>query len=263
MEVSKAFDPAYRYLKQEIDFSIDYQKVLLSNPDVNVKVALLQNWRWDNAITDLKPLFVTGTSLNYNYDDNNSFWGGNEQRFIDISNFETRSENVEGNLKRPDTVHVFTTKVKPKVQHSLIDRNTNFFGAMVIGNTGLNNGSIDAEYAMVYFYILSDYDDKNGDYYIFGGLSLNEHDPNFKMKYNVEKKRYERRVYLKQGTYNWHYHFVNERFMVGDLRPMEGSFSETLNQYTILVYYRGVMDDYDKLIGIKTQDYPTLNNSER
>ena len=263
MDVGRAFDPTYRFSKQEVDFVINHPKLNISNPDQNVKVAVLQNWRWDNAITDLKPQFMSGNSLTYNYDEQNTFWAGNEQRFIDISNFNINSENVEGSLKRPDTVHIFTTKVKPKVQHSLIDRNTNIFGSRVIGMTGPSNVSIDPEYAMVYFYIESEYEDKGGDFYIFGELSQHEHSPKFKMKYNADKKRYQQRVYLKQGVYNWHYHFLSERSEVGDLRPVEGSFSETLNEYTILVYYRGVTDDYVRLVGLNSTDYPTLNNNQR
>ena len=263
MEVNRAFDPTYRYTKQEVDFEIDHAKVALTNPSENVKVAVLQNWRWDNAITDLKPLFVTGNSLSYNYEEENTFWAGNEQRFLDITNFEINSENVEGSIKRTDTVYIFTTKVKPKVQHSLIDRRTNIFGASLIGSSGMSNMSLDPEYGMVYFYILSETEDLTGDYYIFGELSQREHSPAFKMEYNAEKKRYQQRIFLKQGIYNWHYHFVNEREDAGDLRPIEGAFSETLNEYTVLVYYRGVTDDFDRLVGIKTTDFPTLNNSER
>jgi hypothetical protein len=235
----------------------------MTNPTQTIKVKLLQNWRWDNAKTNLKPNFIGPNELTYNYEEENTFWGGNEQRFINISNFDLKSENVEGFIKRPDTVHVFTTKEKPKSQHTLIDRNTNWFGKRSFGLTGGGGAGIDPDYALVYFYILSEYPEAGGDFYVFGELSNWEFSEPYKMVYNQEKKRYECSIYLKQGFYNWQYLFVNSYSQIGDPRPVEGSFSETLNSYTVLVYYKGVTEDYDRLIGIRTVEYPTINFEER
>jgi hypothetical protein len=259
MDIHRAFDPEFRHSKQEVDVVIAHPKMILTNPTQTVKMAILQNWRWDNAKVDLKPNFVGPNELTYNYEEENTFWGGNEQRFIDITNFELKSEFVDGFIKRPDTVHIFTTKEKPRTQHVLLDRRTNLFGKMIFGTSGVASATFDPDYAMVYFYILSEYPETNGDFYVFGELSNWEINPNFKMTYNKEKKRYERPVYLKQGIYNWQYLFVNERSDAGDPRSMEGSFSETLNSYTVLVYYKGVTDDYYRLIGIRTVEYPTFN----
>jgi hypothetical protein len=36
------------------------------NAAQQIKVVVLQNYRWDNAMMDLKPTFIRGTSLEYN-----------------------------------------------------------------------------------------------------------------------------------------------------------------------------------------------------
>lgn len=258
MDVHRAFDPKYRESKQEVDVEIAYPKMNLVNPNENVKLAILQNWRWDNAKTDLKPNFMGANTLTYNFEEENTFWAGNEQRFIDISNFNVRSEYVDGHVKREDTIHIFTTKEKPRFQHTIMDRRTNLFGARQFGLFGGSSVSVDPDYALVYFYLLADNEDVSGSYYVFGELSMFDYEDKFKMKYNAEKKRYECRLFLKQGMYNWQYLFMNERRDGGDPRPAEGSFSETLNSYSVLVYYKSVTDDYERIIGVRSTEFPTL-----
>ncbi|UTW63206.1 DUF5103 domain-containing protein [bacterium SCSIO 12741] len=258
VNVGKAFDPALRFQKQEVDVIIDHPGYPIYNPSQDVHLVILQNQRWDNAITDLKPIFIEADRLRYDYEEENTFFAGNEYRFFDIRNFNLRSENVEGSIKRPDTIHIFMDKVKPRIQHTVINSRQNIFGNQIIGQTEHEAGShLDADYAMVYFYLLQDYPTPNTDYYIFGGLSDYEHGDRYKMRYNEVKKRYERPLYLKQGFYNWLFHSVKKGGdKVGDLRPVEGSFSETKNEYTVLVYHRRPGDEFDRLVGLKTVIFP-------
>lgn len=258
MDIHRAFDPEYRESKQEVDIEINYNRFNLTNPGQTVKVALLQNNRWDNAKLDLKPNFIGDQKLTYDYEDVNTFWAGNEFRAINISNFDMRSENIEGIIKRTDTTFFFVEKAKPKFQHSLTDRFNNRNGEQMIAVFGSANTETEPDYAMVHFYILADYPDNTGDYYVYGALSNYEHSPEYRMVYNEEKKRYQLPLYLKQGLYNWHFHFLPERDDAADLRPIEGSFSETLNKYTVLVYYQEITGDFDRIIGYKTNSFPTL-----
>jgi len=47
-----------------------------------MKVVLTQNYRWDNAVYDIKPTFNTPTQLTYSLDDASTFNGGNEFRIL-------------------------------------------------------------------------------------------------------------------------------------------------------------------------------------
>jgi len=73
--------------KQNLDFSIKTSAFLFQSPLTNVKVMLLQNGRWDTAITNIKPQFTIGNDLIYKYDTETQFWGGNE-----FLNFENKDE---------------------------------------------------------------------------------------------------------------------------------------------------------------------------
>lgn len=261
MDIHPAFDPMYRNEKQELDFSILHEKYPIINPGQSIKIAILQNQRWDNAITGLKPIFVQGNELSYNYDGENAFWAGNEYRYFDIRNLNVRSENVEGILRRPDTVHIFLDKAKPKKFHNAFDATQNLYGGFNLGsNLSFDNANTDVDYALVYFYISSDYELANGNFYAFGALSNYVHDDRFKFTYNPTKKRYELRAYLKQGLYNWHYHFVKDGTDEGLLKKMEGNYAITNNQYTVLIYHRPFGQDFDRLIKVAVYTYPNSGN---
>jgi hypothetical protein len=84
----------YRFTKQELNFTIDYNASLIPNPLQDIKVVILQNNRWDNALRDVMPQFASNGKLDYNYFDKTLFSGGNEFRFFDIRNLRQFSQNV-------------------------------------------------------------------------------------------------------------------------------------------------------------------------
>ena len=94
---------------------------------------------------------------------------------------------------------------------------------------------------------------KDGSVYIFGKLTDWKFKDEFKMNYDTLNNKYYQEVLLKQGYYNYMYCVVKDGSKnKGDLTTYEGSFFETENEYSILVYYRNPMLFYDELIGIKT-----------
>jgi hypothetical protein len=58
-------------------------------------------------------------------------------------------------------------------------------------------------------------------------------------------------VMMKQGYYNYVYGIVDEEGNV-DYRTMEGSWSDTENEYQSIVYYRGLGDIFDRIIGFSS-----------
>ena len=74
----------------------------------------------------------------------------------------------------------------------------------------------------------------------------------FKLSYNNKKNTYEDSVYLKQGYYNYLYALKDSTTNMIDTRFIEGTHYQTRNDYYLYIYYRGVGDRYDRLIGLKT-----------
>jgi hypothetical protein len=68
------------------------------------------------------------------------------------------------------------------------------------------------------------------------------------MKYDQKRDIYTTQAVLKQGYYNYHYGLLKEDGTM-DYHFMEGSWSDTENEYQAIVYYRGLGDIYDRVIG--------------
>ena len=69
------------------------------------------------------------------------------------------------------------------------------------------------------------------------------------MEYDVENKQYEAVIPLKYGYYSYHYVMLDDNGAPA-IPPSEGSFYETRNTYTALIYYRGNADQADRLVGV-------------
>ncbi len=70
------------------------------------------------------------------------------------------------------------------------------------------------------------------------------------MTYDTERKEYTCAVPLKYGYYSYQY-LMKKPDGTTAIPPTEGSFYETRNKYTVLIYYRGTIDRTDRLVGVK------------
>ncbi len=69
---------------QEIDFTVYHENLEIRNPQQEISAVVVQNGRWDNAITGLKPLFSRVGQQVFDYQDKITFPAGKEFRYIDI-----------------------------------------------------------------------------------------------------------------------------------------------------------------------------------
>ncbi|MEM9992230.1 MAG: DUF5103 domain-containing protein, partial [Bacteroidota bacterium] len=69
---------------QEIDFTIYHEALPLRNQQNDLSVTVLQNGHWQNAIDNLKPLFMYKDKLSYDYQGKIVFPGLNEYRMLDL-----------------------------------------------------------------------------------------------------------------------------------------------------------------------------------
>lgn len=241
---------------QEVDFSLIYEKYQLTNPYTDVKVVLMQNFRWDNAKTNLKPTFAQDGKLIYDDDEDNVFPGGNEFRPFDIKDLNYRSAEVERTARIDGTNHVYLLPDKRRSSRVYLDQ-PDINGMRLIKVDDRNTDSdVDADYAYVHFFLPFDNRLPNGDIFIFGALSEWRYRKDFKMVYNENRKQYEATVFLKQGFYNYEYQFVADGAQSGDVRIVEGSHSQTQNDFSLLIYHRSIGDDYDRLIAAETFPFP-------
>ena len=238
----------YRFTKQELNFTIDYNATLIPNPLQDIKVVILQNNRWDNALRDINPQFASNGKLDYNYFDKTLFSGGNEFRFFDIRNLRQFSLNVR--TKYLDSVyHCLLNTDEPrgsKQYFQYIDYN----GKRIVFNKEGNNTDIDGDYALIQFQLSALANiPASTDVYVIGEFTDWKQKPEYKMTYNANRERYDLEVPLKQGRYEYMYSLLNNESQKPDESTFEGSHSNTENEYLILVYNHNLQFNYDELIG--------------
>lgn len=239
-----------RNYKQEVDFTINTKGYNIPSPYQDIKVIILQNGRWDNRIDDLKPKVIISDKLDYDYDRENVFQGGNEFKTVDIKSLKYNTENIASIKSDRENYYVYL-KEEERRSFRVYKTEKDINGQMIIKTEDGFTSETEAEYVNVYFSMPYAAPMIDGDFYIIGQLTDWCYSGESKMTYNFTRKAYEKTLLLKQGFYNYQVVLKYHDQESGDESFIEGTHSETENGYTILLYHRDLSYDYDRLIGIK------------
>lgn len=250
-QLLQPYNPQITRTHQKIQFSIDKQKLNIVNPQTQLKVVVLQNYRWDNFITNLQPTFMRGNVYEYSGDNDCIFPAGNEFRWVDLRSFRFQSDRIEKVHQKTDTIQVEVIPDEEKKQERYIflsDRN----GFFEISSTDLINPWWQGDYAQVHFTFIPQqhkaYDSE--EVLLLGQLNDYQPEQATKMEYNAEKAVYEKTLLLKQGYYSYTYALKNKATQT--ITPTDGNYISTENMYTILVYYRSLSGRHDELLNVTT-----------
>src|SRR5690606_27129320 len=93
-KVTQPFAPEYFRTHQKVQFTVDVKGIANFNAPQQLKVVLMQNFRWDDAIRNLQPAFIRGSTLEFNSETSGIFPGGKEWRWLDIRDFRLQSDRV-------------------------------------------------------------------------------------------------------------------------------------------------------------------------
>ena len=206
----------------------------------------MQNNDWNTVISNLKPQFFETNQLIYNYTQTSNFWGGNE--FLNFDNKYIRNTTL--NIAKTEQKEVFhnylhTDKLR---KNSSYTYNPDINGQFVIRTLDADNANTEADYAMIHFALDKNEPYQNKEVFVYGAFNNFELTEENKMHYNKESKMYEANFLLKQGFYNYNYVTLNENEII-DLTEVNGSFFQTENEYTVLVYYKPFGEIYHRVIG--------------
>jgi len=234
--------------RQEVDFTINTAGFHIDSPYQDIKVVILQNWRWDNALTTLKPYMVRNEVLDYNFDNGtNQFDGLNEFRRFDLKSMKFLSERVR-EITYDDTMFYAKLWDSPKRVYKEYTIDDDINGKFLLKTEDEPSVSNYGEYAYVKFFLPYEAPVVEGNLYVAGGFNCWQYCPENKMQYNYRRKGYEASILFKQGYYNYLYVMLPNNSKTGDASWVEGNHSETRNGYTILVYHRSRGELYDELI---------------
>ena len=245
-EVKRARDLKYYDTQQVVQFTINQKDFRLDNPQVAVKVAVLQNYRWDTAITGLKPQYIIGNELVYRYDRETAFWAGNEYFYFDSKDIRVAASGI-ARFTRDRLVgsYLFTNVSRANSVYTYYpDINGDFLITTVNGANPAN----EADYTQVHFALEGKSTFWGKEVYVYGKFSNYELLDEYKLIYDEKDGLFKGQVLLKQGFYN--YKFATKEGRTIDFNEIGGNFYQTENTYIILVYYRAPGALYDKVVGV-------------
>jgi len=243
---------------QSVEFIINHPSLRINNPKEEILPVVIQNNNWQTAIEGLKPQFYRGTQLLYKYNKETSFLAGNEFYYFDTKSIRNTALNIAKVELGRDLYHtyLYTNEERIDQPYTLFeDINGNF----VIRTLNGQNNKTDADYSWVYFSLscLENLDGK--DVYISGNFNNWQLNDANKLIYNTQTGLYEAKMLLKQGFYNYQYVTKTKDGIISN-SDIDGSFYQTENDYTVLVYYNKFGSRYTQVIGVGYGNSIKLNN---
>jgi hypothetical protein len=248
-----AKSPQYRDTKQEMYVKVNLQSYPMPNIYEDFTMVIQQNNRKDNMIVRHKPKVMTNEYLYFNLNGDILFDGGNEFRMFDIRSLKTQSARI--NTIRYDSagyqVDLLTDISRAKNNYlKYEDLNGDF--ALINWDDPQLSTQIESDYAFVNFSFKLDSVLKDGGLYLLGGMTNWRLDSDSRLAYDRLTGRYTTTLLLKQGVYNYQYVYLPNGAKEANVSDFEGNHSETVNKYTIFIYYRDQGQFWDRLIGYKT-----------
>ena len=248
MQIKRARNIAVVEQKHNVEFAIKSATINFQSPLSNVKVMLMQNGKFDNTITNIKPQYTIGNDLIYKYDTETQFWAGNEFHFFENKDIRAANNSIasidsKGGLYN---AHLYTDQSRANAPYTYFpDINGNF----IVKNIGAQNNEIEADYAWVFFSLSApNFYDKKSIYIngMFNNFTMNDEN---KMDYDAEKGLYEKALMIKQGFTNYQYVIADSKGKIDAENAIDGNFFQTENNYFVIVYYKENNQRYDRVIG--------------
>lgn len=251
-EMRRSATPPYAATHQEFRLSVQYaQGITVANPYEDIKVVVLQNGRWDNAVTGLTPTFVKRGEVVYDLQGKLLFPAMREFRPLDLRTFRARSMQMRTLQieKNSFKIELFDDFPRPSAPYSFI---ADLNGKFILQSFDFPDAHLQGEYAPVKFFLNMD-ELKDKDVYLFGGFTDWQIYDRYRLSYNPDIDSYEGEIVLKNGFYDYCYVTTprNQPNSPVDVMPIEGSSFETENDYLFLVYYRPYGGRYEQLVAVQ------------
>ena len=257
VEVKRARDVKYIHTRQVVNFRVDPQEFILKNPEKNVQAVILQNNNLKTGIYGIPPQYNLGNELIYRYDQETSFWAGNEYLGYDSKELRAATINVS-RIEVKDLYHhyLYANDVRASRPYTY---NPDINGNFVVRTMQGTDPDIEAEYTWTHFSLQLFEPLEGGELHLYGNFNNFNLDESTRLTYNSATALYEVARLFKQGFYNYKYVLLRPDGTL-DEGFVSGNFDETENEYTVIIYYRPVGGRYDRIIGTGSANSVNITN---
>ena len=235
---------------QEIELFINNKNYPISNPQNELYVTILQNGRWDNAMSNIQPRVALGDQIKFDLNARLSFPGYNEFRGADLRTLRSRGFGVYAINIYEDDIDV-VLEMDTKRGNVLFQNFEDLNGDFIVETLEYRGDVSRSEYVNVHFTLAADEPVYDGDVYVIGAFNNWQPQEEFRLEYDKSQKVYNGSGLLKQGYYDYQYLVLNDDGS-RDIEFFEGSHYATRNQYHVLVYQRTIGMRWDRLISVSS-----------
>lgn len=257
VSLKRSRDIAFIESKQRVEIALVPNGIQLINPKVNVKIIVVQNNNLNTAINNLKPQFTIGSQLIYKYDDEASFWGGNEYLYFENKDVRGANSGIK-RIELEDLYHNYLFANYPRVDKPYT-YNPDINGNYVINNIDAENPDIEADYVWIHFSLLSNQALEGKKIHVYGNFNNYAIDNSNEMIYDANDKVFKCSLLLKQGFYNYKYVVIENNNQLNE-GAVSGDFYQTENNYKVIAYYRDLGKRYDRIIGFGEGSSVNISN---
>lgn len=238
-----------RRYKQESQFVFS-TGLKIENPLDQISATVVQNFRQDMQINNVKPAFVRDNKFHFDRPGTFVFDGNSEFRNFDTRSFRHYGERNAKIVRDDSGVLNFVIIPDQKRTFKVYESIPDIDGQYIVRADEMREPDIEAEYTLVHFQLQMPEPIKNGNIYLTGAFTNWQATTDYLMKWNKEAGAYQCSLKLKQGYYNYAYGFSDGKGGL-NLSTFEGNHSITVNTYTYLVYYYDITLNTDRIIGAR------------
>ena len=245
MEATTNTDIDLNTSHQQLDITLNYGSLAVTNPQEQIRLVVRQNDRDDNFRRDVPPTFINHNGLRWQHCRPLIFEAGNEYRKYEVLDPSHPTMGIDYIRWDGEQYQVFPFISEPR-PHYIYDEDSN--GAFYIRNSDNVENDIASEYVWVNYRLKSPV--LPSGRILIQGHWTTEAPETYEMTYDATTRLYTASILQKQGYYSYQYLWQDndgrQQFL-----PSEGSFYQTENRYQCYIYYKGTEDRTWRLVSYR------------
>jgi hypothetical protein len=245
MEATTNTDIDLNTSHQQLDITLNYGNLMVTNPQEQIRMMVRQNDRDDNCRRDIPPTFINNNGLRWQHCRPLIFEAGNEYRKYEVLDPSHPTMGIDYIRWDGDQYQVFPFISEPR-PHYIYDEDSN--GAFYIRNSDNLENDIASEYVWVNYRLKAPV--LPSGRILIQGHWTTEAPETYEMTYDTTTQLYTASILQKQGYYSYQYLWMDndgrQQFL-----PSEGSFYQTENRYQTYIYYKGTEDRTWRLVSYR------------
>ena len=150
-EIKRSRDIKFIHEKQVVNFEVNPINIQFNNPAKTVKIKVFKNNDLNYSIENIKPQYNLGKKLIYKYDNELSFWGGNE--YLYFENKFVRNTNIK--IRGFDLNEIYSNYLYTDIprKNKKYTYNPDINGGFLFDVSNSSNPEFEADYVNVNFYL--------------------------------------------------------------------------------------------------------------